>query len=286
MSESRRPIPLVVHDISNNSSALTANAPGNKITSMLCSLDFLAAAASLQLWKEENTKVLNHSNECSKSLGTKESTERLLYDKILTDQSKTSDYSLPPISEIMNNNNLPKKHEKPASNTNTPCIYQSTSLSNSYKSDLFVQHYGPSSVVTSLKKPLDFLEKPKSERYETKSEINTSEINTSLSLDTQKSKVLQCYNGREGPYQRRKRLNQNYKYRETLMAQGIYPLHQADSTYVCSLCGESFRKEMFMWRHGVKHLNSKPFKCEVCDSTFNRSDTLARHVRCFHESHN
>lgn len=281
MSESHRPVPLVARDRPTNSSALTAKAPGNKITSMLCSLDFLAAAASLQLWKEDNTKVINHCNEHSKSHDTKESTERLLYDKILTDQSKASNYSLPHISEIMNNNSLHKIPEKSASNTNTPSSYQSASLSDSYKCDLFVQHYGPSSVLTSLKEPLDSLEKPKSELYETKSEINTS-----LSLDTQKSKVFQCYNGREGPYQRRKRLNQNYKYRETLMAQGIYPLHQADSTYACSLCGESFRKEMFMWRHGVKHLNSKPFKCEVCDSTFNRSDTLARHVRCFHESHN
>lgn len=86
----------------------------------------------------------------------------------------------------------------------------------------------------------------------------------------------------EGPKLRRKRLNQNHMYRQLLREKGIYPIRSGASEYQCSRCREVFPKEMFMWRHGVKHLNHKPFKCDICDAPFNRSDSLGRHVRHFH----
>ena len=217
---------MFVGDLANAASTYGSNSKGKncesgklnkaasdkKMASMLCSLDFLAAAASFQLCKELNANASNTEDETNAPNSTINETESS-HCTIPMRDVKAEGYTLPPISEIIDEKRV--------------------------------------QIIKEVSYPNDLRSKQ--------------------------------YSGREGPYQRRKRLNQNYKYRETLMAQGIYPLHRPDSTCACSRCGETFRKEMLMWRHGVKHLDGKPFRCDICYSRFNRSDTLARHVHCFHE---
>jgi len=81
---------------------------------------------------------------------------------------------------------------------------------------------------------------------------------------------------------RGRRLQQNYAYRRRLEENGIHPIKRMDNRFGCSKCNIVFDKEMFIWRHGVKHLGLKPFQCVHCLSTFNRADSLQRHVRHFH----
>lgn len=74
-------------------------------------------------------------------------------------------------------------------------------------------------------------------------------------------------------------LRQNRDYQQKLSLQGFKIIDTDDGFKQCSLCNKKYSKEMFVWRHSMKHVSEKPFHCDVCDQRFTRSDTLQRHIR-------
>lgn len=274
MNKSSPVITLVSKGKNCESGKLNKAASDQKMASMLCSLDFLAAAASFQLCKELNANASNTEDETNTPNSTINETESS-HCTIPMRDVKAEGYTLPPISEIIDEKRVQ--------------IIKEVSYPNDLRSKQYSQNFNGYTNITSISpiRPSSRIKTAGDPQNQSKtpmlSLINETGKAVSNSLSHNVDLKIVRYSGREGPYQRRKRLNQNYKYRETLMAQGIYPLHRPDSTCACSRCGETFRKEMLMWRHGVKHLDGKPFRCDICYSRFNRSDTLARHVHCFHE---
>ncbi|ODO08916.1 hypothetical protein L198_00655 [Cryptococcus wingfieldii CBS 7118] len=57
---------------------------------------------------------------------------------------------------------------------------------------------------------------------------------------------------------------------------GQKTLHQ-DRPYKCDLCQQSFNRNHDLKRHKRIHLSVKPFACEKCGKTFSRKDALRRH---------
>ena len=51
----------------------------------------------------------------------------------------------------------------------------------------------------------------------------------------------------------------------------------------CPQCGKKFSKTSNLNRHMISHNGGKPFKCQVCNAKFKRSDYLADHCRREHE---
>ncbi|KAH6941466.1 hypothetical protein HPB50_018428 [Hyalomma asiaticum] len=59
--------------------------------------------------------------------------------------------------------------------------------------------------------------------------------------------------------------------------------HVAGKRHQCSVCGSLWRTPFLLERHLRIHNDEKPFKCSVCHVSFNRKDSLTRHLKKGHQ---
>ncbi|KAL4960076.1 uncharacterized protein BDV14DRAFT_211935 [Aspergillus stella-maris] len=49
--------------------------------------------------------------------------------------------------------------------------------------------------------------------------------------------------------------------------------------YQCHLCAKRYKRKEHLQRHSSSHTSDRPHRCPACDTTFQRTDVLKRHIR-------
>ena len=52
--------------------------------------------------------------------------------------------------------------------------------------------------------------------------------------------------------------------------------------YKCKECGKLFKSPAHLLSHSATHSDEKPFKCDTCNSRFKTTQSLKKHIKCFH----
>ena len=61
-------------------------------------------------------------------------------------------------------------------------------------------------------------------------------------------------------------------------------VHERKKPFKCNICDTTFTQKGVMKQHVVSvHEGKKPFQCTICDASFGRRETLNRHVGTIHK---
>ena len=59
--------------------------------------------------------------------------------------------------------------------------------------------------------------------------------------------------------------------------------HDGVKPFKCEICEKNFARSDSLSAHMTKHAGVKPFKCEICEKHFTRSSGLSEHIKKIHK---